>query len=114
MVVRYNVFFTFVVKLTDRRYNAWLGKLHKTKDPTTAVNRGLTRWCKAEGIERFTFYALRKSWATIARRTEGVDKSIVDEGLAHVGDFSLTDIYAERPWEKINEANRKVLEQFQW
>ena len=104
----------YIDRLTDRRCNAWLGKLHKTTDPSTAVNRGLARWCEAEKVERFTFYALRKSWATIARKTEGVDKSIVDEGLAHVGDFSLTDIYAERPWEKINEANRKVLEQFQW
>ena len=95
--------------------NAWLNVLHEWVPENRlcrAVNRGLEKWCEAEKIERFTFYALRKSWGTIARRY--ADKSIVDEGLAHVGDFSLTDIYAERPWERINEANRKVLELFEW
>ena len=43
-----------------------------------------------------------------------MEKSLVDEGLVHVGDYRMTDIYAERPWDKINEANRKVLELFQW
>ena len=95
--------------------NAWLNVLHEwtsSQQITRAVNRGLEKWCEAEKIERFTFYALRKSWGTIARRY--ADKSIVDEGLAHKGNFSMTDIYAERPWERINEANRKVLELFQW
>ena len=77
------------------------------------MNYGLQKWCEEQRIERFTFYALRKSWGTIARRI-GVEKSLVDEGLVHVGDYRMTDIYAERPWEKINEANRKVLALFNW
>lgn len=96
---------------------AWLGKLReisKSADYIThAINRGLAKWCENEGDDRFTFYAVRKSWATIARKA-GVEKALVDEGLAHVGDYRMTDIYAERPWDKINEANRKVLELFQW
>ena len=100
-----------------RQGNSWLGKLHEIASEanriTPAVNYGLRKWCEQEGIERFTFYALRKSWGTLGRRI-GVDKSLVDEGLAHVGDFRLTDIYAERPWEKINEANSKVLALFNW
>ena len=43
-----------------------------------------------------------------------MEKSLVDEGLAHVGDYRMTDIYAERPWDKINEANSKVLALFNW
>jgi hypothetical protein len=31
-----------------------------------------------------------------------------------VGDFKMTDIYAERPWEKMAELNRKVLDMFVW
>lgn len=105
----------YVERLKGKTKGVWLGRLAEIKGYASRnVNRGLSRWAEQEGVKKFTFYAIRKSWATIARKTEGVDKSIVDEGLAHVGDFSLTDIYAERPWEKINEANRKVLEQFQW
>lgn len=108
----------FVARLRgDGRSGVWLGKLQQMcPNPahiTSTVNKGLKYWCEQEEIEIFTFYALRKSWATLARR-EGVEKALVDECLAHVGDYDLTDIYAERPWEKINEANRKVLELFQW
>lgn len=107
----------FVERLQSARTKGvWLGKLQELSTPehiTHVVNGGLAKWCEDEGIERFTFYAVRKAWATIARKA-GVEKSLVDEGLAHVGDYRMTDIYAERPWEQINEANRKVLELFQW
>jgi hypothetical protein len=107
----------FVERLQSAKTKGvWLGKLQELSKPehiTHVVNGGLAKWCEDEGIERFTFYAVRKAWATIARKA-GVEKSLVDEGLAHVGDYRMTDIYAERPWEKINEANRKVLELFQW
>lgn len=108
----------FVERLQSARaQGVWLGRLREmSKSPaliTNAVNRGLSKWCEDEGIERFTFYAVRKAWATIARKA-GVEKALVDEGLAHVGDYRMTDIYAERPWEQINEANKRVLELFQW
>lgn len=111
--------FPFVERLQSaRKTGLWLGSLSESsKSPdhvTRIINRGLERWCDAEGIERFTFYAVRKAWATIARGKAGVEKAIVDEGLAHVGDYRMTDIYAERPWEQINEANKRVLELFQW
>ena len=108
----------FIGRLQSRRNGQyWLGRLHevcsKSCRITPTVNYGLQKWCEEQRIERFTFYALRKSWGTIARRI-GVEKSLVDEGLVHVGDYRMTDIYAERPWEKINEANRKVLALFNW
>lgn len=103
----------YIDRLTDGRRSAWLGRLQEIKRLTASVNRGLKMWCEQEDIEPFTFYAVRKSWATIARKA-GVDKSIVDEGLAHVGDFKMTDIYAERPWDYINDENAKVLALFKW
>ena len=107
----------FVERLQSARTKGvWLGKLQELSTPehiTHVVNGGLAKWCEDEGIERFTFYAVRKAWATIARKA-GVEKSLVDEGLAHVGDYRMTDIYAERPWEQINEANKRVLELFKW
>lgn len=85
----------------------------KPEFATAKVNQGLARWCADEGIPRFTFGAARHSWATIARRA-GVEKATVDEGLCHVGDFPITDIYAERDWDMINQANRRVLSLFRW
>ena len=77
------------------------------------INRNLRTWCEARGLEPFTFYACRHTWATLARK-QGVEKATVDEGLGHVGDFKITDIYAERDWERIAEANRRVLALFRW
>ena len=77
------------------------------------VNRGLAAWCRKNGVERFTFYAARHTWATLARKA-GVEKALVDECLCHVGDYALTDIYAECDWDLINGANDKVLALFRW
>ena len=95
----------------------WLPALHDLADDKTIasqrVNRGLANWCRKNGVERFTFYAARHTWATLARKA-GVEKALVDECLCHVGDYELTDIYAERDWDLINAANRKVLDLFRW
>lgn len=77
------------------------------------VNRALSKWCAKNGVDRFTFYAARHTWATLARKA-GVEKALVDECLCHVGDYELTDIYAERDWDLINGANDKVLALFRW
>lgn len=79
---------------------------------TSRVNRCIKSWCKANGIEPFTTYALRKTWATIARRYE--DKAIADEAISHTGGSRMLDIYAEKPWERYHELNRKVLALFEW
>ena len=77
------------------------------------MNAALRRWQRREGLPDFTFYAARHTWATLARRA-GVEKATVDECLGHVGDFHLTDIYAERPWDLLDAANAKVLALFEW
>ena len=96
----------------------WLNALHSFtgggKDYATArVNRYLRRWCEREGLPVFTFGAARHTWATLAR-SAGVDKSTIDDCLAHKGDFSVTDIYAEKAWHLMTEANEKVLAMFAW
>lgn len=106
----------YIARLSGRG-GWWFGRMHEMASHpehiTSKINAGLARWCEGEGIERFTFYAVRKTWATVARRI-GVEKAIVDEGLSHLGDYTLTDIYAEKPWVRINEANARVLAQFTW
>ena len=109
----------FVAVLQRTRKEAgdyWLPALHiwgSSRIADTMVNKYLRDWCEREGIKPFKFYAARHSWATLARRLK-VEKATVDEALAHVGDFKVTDIYAERNWELAWEANRKVLALFSW
>lgn len=79
----------------------------------TMVNKCLRVWCGREGLEPFTFYAARHSFATLARRL-GVEKATVDEALGHIGDYKVADIYAERNWALSWEANRKVMDLFVW
>lgn len=94
----------------------WLPALHLWKSSRiadTMVNKYLRSWCEREGLEPFTFYAARHSFATLARR-QGVEKATIDEALGHLGDYQVADIYAERNWDLARAANRKVLELFRW
>ena len=96
----------------------WLPELHRwnTANIATAmVNRALRKILERLEIDtdRVTFYSARHTWATLARRI-GVEKATVDEALTHVGDFRVTDMYAERNWALAWEANRKVLDLFVW
>lgn len=110
----------FIARLRESsaRYGGlWLPSLRRlasSKDICTSkVNALLRRWADREGLPGFTFYAARHTWATLARRA-GVEKATVDECLGHVGDFALTDIYAERSWDLIDAANERVLALFSW
>lgn len=107
----------YIERLQAHRGAWWLPTLHvlsPDKDKCTArINGYLKKWCEANGVPAFTFYAARHTWASLARKA-GVEKATIDECLVHVGDFEMTDIYAERDWEIINKANRKVLDLFQW
>lgn len=94
----------------------WLPALHRWRSSRiadTQVNKYLREWCEAEGWEPFTFYAGRKTWATVARRL-GVEKATIDEALGHVGEFRVADIYAERNWSLAAEAHRRVVAAFRW
>jgi hypothetical protein len=95
----------------------WLNNLRGfacTKDNATArVNKTLRKWCEDNGVEVFTFYAARHTWASLARK-EGIDKSTIDDCLGHRGSYQAADIYAEKAWELMQEANGKVLGLFTW
>ncbi|MBQ0154765.1 MAG: phage integrase SAM-like domain-containing protein [Bacteroidales bacterium] len=108
----------YIERLKGRGSKYWLNELrtsYANADAAShAIDKILRDWCVAEGIEPFTFYALRHSWADLARNECNVPKWLVDECLAHVGDFDLTDIYARRNWKEMAEANAKVLALFEW
>lgn len=107
----------YLERLEGAKGGRWLSRLHEfasSKDFATArVNRCLRKWCEDNGEEVFTFYAARHTWASLARK-EGVDKATIDDALGHKGSFQIADIYAEKAWELIQEANEKVLALFEW
>ena len=95
----------------------WLNALHTLpggKDGCThKINNALASWAARQGVSPFTFYAARKTWASLARRA-GVEKATIDECLCHIGDFPVADIYIERDWELLDAANRKAVGMLTW
>ena len=90
----------------------WLNlsrRFNRINFATKGTNDALKVWAKNNGLTDFTFYSARKTWATIASsKACGIDKALVDECLAHIGNFKMADIYIQKDWERIWEANRKV------
>ena len=78
-----------------------------------SFNHALSNGLKHFGI---TFYAARHTWATIARSAAvGIDKYTVHEALNHSDpEMRITDMYIERDWKVIWNANKKVLKRFKW
>lgn len=98
------------------RHGNWLCLSELFRDnnyATGCINRYLRKWCKVMDIEPFTFYAARHTWASLGRSI-GIEKATIDDCLVHKGDYSITDIYAEKSWDLMQEANRKVLDLFEW
>jgi integrase len=80
------------------------------------INKGLKRIGEKLGVDDLEFYAARHSWATIARSAAvGIDKYTVHEALNHSDSrMKITDIYIDRDWSNIWNANKKVLALFNW
>jgi hypothetical protein len=75
-----------------------------------AINKGLKKIGKLLNIDDLEFYAARHTWATLATNKAAIEKLLVHEALNHVDDnMKVTDIYVEKDWERINNANKKVL-----
>ena len=93
-----------------------LSEIFSNSDNAIAgINRPLANWLEKHQLPRFTYYAARKTWATLARSARiRADKDLVDEALAHVGDHPLVDVYAERDPSLQWEINAKVLALFDW
>ena len=82
-----------------------------------AINKGLKDVGEAIGVDGLTFYAARHSWATIARtpREEGGAKYVIHEALNHVDtSMKVTDIYLVKNWRVIFDANKAVMNLFDW
>lgn len=80
---------------------------------TNCMNNALRRWKEKTNVGAFTMYAARHSFASLARKA-GVEKATVDEMLCHVGEYKMGDVYIERDWDIHREANKKLLDLFDW
>lgn len=77
------------------------------------INKGLALIAKRLGIPKFDFYSARHTWASIARNRLGIDKYTIHEALNHVSDLDITDIYIQKDFTNINNANVKVMQYIQ-
>ena len=87
------------------------------KQFTWALARGLKQYRHRMGIPdgKLDFYSARHAWGTIARNKAGIDKHTVNDCLCHVDEeMKVTDIYIHKDWSVMWEANKKVLDLFQW
>jgi integrase len=73
------------------------------------INKGLSIIAQRLAIPKFDFYSARHTWASIARNKLGIDKYTIHEALNHVSDLDVTDIYIQKDYTNINEANAKVI-----
>lgn len=87
-----------------------------TKSMSHCINKGLDKWARRNGLKRFTFYAARHTWATLgASKAIGVDFQLITEGLCHSSGMSRVDrVYIRKDWERVWDANAKVLGLFRW
>lgn len=84
---------------------------------TVAVNDGLKRWYMRNGIDKhFTFYAARHTWATLAASKRlGIEASVITDALTHSDRSREMDkVYIRKDWERVWDANAKVLGLFRW
>lgn len=86
----------------------------RSENFSRAVNLGLAQFSARLRLRlpyALTLYCARHTWGTVARSAMcRIDKSIVHEALCHVdGSMRVTDIYAEKDWSVIWDANAKVV-----
>ena len=84
---------------------------------TIAVNDGLKAWRERNKLQdHFTFYAARHTWATLAASKKmSIDSSVITDALAHSDRSRQMDmVYIRKDWERVWDANAKVLGLFEW
>lgn len=75
-----------------------------------AVNRGLRDICIKMKIEKFSTYAFRHSWATIAQNCCEASTEQVAFALNHSSSLRITEGYIKKDYSHIDILNQKVIE----
>lgn len=76
----------------------------------TTICRGMKLLCRDLGLEPFTFYAARHSFATIARNDCDVSMEDIALCLTHRSGFDMTDTYVKPDFSRVDKVIRKVLD----
>lgn len=77
---------------------------------TSYISRGISKLCKEAGLPPMTSYALRHSWATIARNEVGASEEDVAFALNHVSAHKVTDRYIRKDYSRVDKLNAEVVE----
>lgn len=86
------------------------------KNFNVVVNRGLRLWIARNKLDKdFTFYSARHTWGTLASsKSVGIDSRVVTDAMAHSSKSPMDDVYIRKDWERVWDANAKVLALFDW
>lgn len=96
------------------RYKDYLDYLHHMNDGLKKLGK---EYIEGKGYVRdsvpickdLTSYWARHTWATVAYNI-GVSKDVISQALGHSNGVQVTDIYIEYDLEKVDEANRRVID----
>jgi integrase len=79
------------------------------------INQGLKLIGKDIGVPNLNYYYARHSMASLCANKLGIDIARVDEMLNHRDPkLALARVYIERDYKPLWEANRKLLDLFDW
>ena len=76
---------------------------------TTQISHGITKLCAEAGLPAMTSYALRHSWATIARNEVGASEEDVAFCLNHSSAHRVTERYIRKDYSRVDKINAQVL-----
>lgn len=93
----------------------YAGKLQKRYSSmyglNSAIDKGLQEVSKITGIENLDFYSIRHTFASLASNKCGVSTEDVAIAL-NQKERTVTDIYIEQDWSKVDRVQKKVLALF--
>lgn len=96
------------------RYKDYLDYLHHMNDGLKKLGmeykegKGYVEGAKSICPELTSYWA-RHTWATIAYGI-GISKDVISQALGHSNGIQVTDIYIDYDLEKVDDANRKVID----
>lgn len=94
----------------ERAFNFY-ERFSSMADLNRSINIGLKEIGHELGIDNLQFYSARHSMATIALNKVGINKYIVNDMLNHVDtSMKITELYIQKDFTPINEANFKLLD----
>lgn len=91
-----------------RSFNSKLNKMLKKFGPVEVVNKKGKKTC-TQMFPNISIYWARHSWASVAAGI-GISDEVISQALGHSTTNPTTAIYINRNRDKIDEANRKVID----